>query len=175
MTAKISEETKLDWLRLIRSDHVGPHTFRALLNRYGGARAALEALPDLARRGGASGPPRTYSRENAERELAGMKALGVSLLAMGEAAYPQRLKMIDDAPPLLAVRGNVATLGLPMVAIVGARNASAAGVRFAERLARELGEAGFAIVSGLARGIDAGAHRGSLASGTIAALAGGHD
>src|SRR5260370_21572526 len=82
--------------------------------------------------------------------------------------------MIDDAPPLLAVRGNLAVLGLPMVAIVGARNASAAGVRFAERLARELGEAGFAVVSGLARGIDARAHRGSLASGTVAVLAGGH-
>jgi DNA processing protein len=175
MAAKIFEETKLDWLRLIRSDHVGPRTFRALVNHYGGARAALEALPDLARRGGATGPGRIYSRENAERELAAMNALGVGLLAMGEAAYPQRLAMIDDAPPLLAVRGNMATLGLPMVAIVGARNASAAGVRFAERLARDLGEAGFAIVSGLARGIDAGAHRASLASGTVAVLAGGHD
>jgi DNA processing protein len=175
MAGKISDETKLDWLRLIRSDHVGPHTFRALLSRYGGARAALEALPDLARRGGASGPPRTYSRENAERELAAMATLGVGLLATGEADYPQRLAMIDDAPPLLAARGNLATLALPMAAIVGARNASAAGVRFAERLAREIGEAGFAIVSGLARGIDAGAHRGSLATGTVAVLAGGHD
>jgi DNA processing protein len=175
MPAKISEETKLDWLRLIRSDNVGPRTFRALLNHYGGARAALEALPDLARRGGAAGPARIHPRENAARELAAMQALGVGLLAMGEAAYPQRLAMIDDAPPLLAVRGNPAVLELPMVAIVGARNASAAGVRFAERLARELGEAGFAIVSGLARGIDAGAHRASLASGTVAVLAGGHD
>jgi DNA processing protein len=175
MPAKISEETKLDWLRLIRSDNVGPRTFRALLNHYGGARAALEALPDLAQRGGAAGPARIHPRENAARELAAMQALGVGLLAMGEAAYPQRLAMIDDAPPLLVVRGNPAVLELPMVAIVGARNASAAGVRFAERLARELGEAGFAIVSGLARGIDAGAHRASLASGTVAVLAGGHD
>jgi DNA processing protein len=175
MAARISNETKLDWLRLIRSDHVGPRTFRALIDHCGGARAALEALPGLARRGGAALPPGICPRENAERELAAMQALGVDLLAMGEAAYPQRLAMIDDAPPLLAVRGNVATLALPMVAIVGARNASAAGVRLAERLARELGEAGFAIVSGLARGIDAGAHRASLASGTIAVLAGGHD
>src|SRR5271166_5315641 len=175
MTARISKETKLDWLRLIRSDNVGPRTFRALLNHYGGARAALEALPDLARRGGATGAPRIAPRESAERELAAMQALGVGLLAMGEDAYPQRLAMIEDAPPLLAVRGNIAVLDLPMVAIVGARNASAAGVRFAERLARELGEAGFAIVSGLARGIDAGAHRASLASGTVAVLAGGHD
>jgi DNA processing protein len=175
MTARISEETKLDWLRLIRSDHVGPRTFRMLINHYGGARAALEALPDLARRGGATGPARICSRANAERELAAMKALGASFLAMGEAEYPYRLAMIDDAPPLLAVRGNLATLGLPMVAIVGARNASAAGVRLAEQFARELGQAGFVIVSGLARGIDAGAHRESLASGTVAVLAGGHD
>jgi DNA processing protein len=175
MAGKISDETKLDWLRLIRSDHVGPHTFRMLLARYGGARAAIEALPDLARRGGATGPPRICSRESAEREVNTMGVLGVDLVAIGEADYPQRLAMIDDAPPLLAVRGNKATLALPMVAIVGARNASAAGVRFAERLARELGEAGLAIVSGLARGIDAGAHRGSLTTGTVAVLAGGHD
>ena len=171
----ISEDTKLDWLRLIRSDHVGPRTFRDLMRHYGSAQAALSALPDLARRGGAAGPARICARKDAERELAGMKALGVSLIALGEPTYPHRLAMIDDAPPLLAVRGILAALALPMVAIVGARNASAAGVRFAERLARDLGEAGFAVVSGLARGIDAGAHRASLACGTIAVLAGGHD
>src|SRR5262245_49602057 len=88
---------------------------------------------------------------------------------------PHRLRMIDDAPPLLAVRGNLQALCASTVAIVGARNASAAGMRFAERLARELGGSGFAVVSGLARGIDAAAHRGSLATGTIAVLAGGHD
>jgi len=173
--ARISEETKLDWLRIIRSEHVGPRTFRLLVNHYGGARGALQALPDLARRGGATGPGRICSRENAERELAAMKALGASFLAMGEPEYPYRLAMIDDAPPLLAVRGNVATLKAPMVAVVGARNASAAGVRLAEQFARQLGQAGFAIVSGLARGIDAGAHRASLTSGTVAVLAGGHD
>src|SRR6516225_8095869 len=175
MTAKISEETKLDWLRLIRSEHVGPRTFRALLDHCGGAQAAVAALPELARRGGASGTARICSRQEAERELAAMKRLGIGLLAMGEPEYPYRLAMIDDAPPRLAVRGHLATLASPMVAIVGARNASAAGVRLAERFARELGEAGFAIVSGLARGIDAGAHRGSLASGTVGVLAGGHD
>jgi DNA processing protein len=126
MTVNISEETKLDWLRLIRSDHVGPRTFRLLINHYGGARAALEALPDLARRGGATGPARIFPREQAECELAAMKALGASFLAMGEAQYPYRLAMIDDAPPLLAVRGHLPTLALPVVAIVGARNASAA-------------------------------------------------
>jgi DNA processing protein len=175
MAVNLSKETKLDWLRLIRSGHVGPRTFHALLNHYGGARAALEALPELARDGGAAGAPRIYSQEEAERELEASRAFGICLIATGEDGYPHRLAMIDDPPPLLAVRGNVSTLAMPVVAIVGARNASAAGLRFAERLAREIGEAGFAIVSGLARGIDAAAHRASLNSGTIAVLAGGHD
>jgi DNA processing protein len=162
-------------LRLVRSDNVGPRTFRDLVNHYGGARAALAALPGLARRGGASGPARICSREHAEIELKAARARGIELVALGEPDYPPRLQMIDDAPPLLAVRGKLAILTQPLVAIVGSRNASAAGVKFAERLARELGEAGFGIVSGLARGIDAAAHRASLGSGTIAVLAGGHD
>ena len=151
---RLSEEQRLDWLCLIRSDNVGPRTFRALVNHYGGARAALAALPDLARRGGASRAARVHSRQDAARELTAAKALGVAFVALGEPEYPRRLQMIDDAPPLLAVRGKTAALRLPAVAIVGARNASAAGLRFAERLARDLGAAGFAIVSGLARGID---------------------
>jgi DNA processing protein len=171
----LTDDQRLDWLRLIRSDNVGPRTFRTLVKHYGGTRAALSALPDLARRGGATRPVRVPSRQDAERELTAARSLGVTLVALGELDYPQRLAMIDDAPPLLAVRGNAAALSLPMVAIVGARNASAAGIRFAERLARDLGAAGFAIVSGLARGIDGAAHRASLATGTIAALAGGHD
>ncbi|MGH6767553.1 MAG: DNA-processing protein DprA [Xanthobacteraceae bacterium] len=171
----LTDEQRLDWLRLIRSDNVGPRTFRALINLYGGARAALARLPELARRGGASGPPRICSREQAEREIEGSRALGVRLIALGEPDYPLRLQMIDDAPPLLAVRGNVSALARAMVAIVGARNGSAAGVKFAERIARDLGEAGFGIASGLARGIDAAAHRASLATGTIAVLAGGQD
>jgi DNA processing protein len=173
--ARLTDEQRLDWLRLIRSDNVGPRTFRTLVNHCGDARAALTALPDLARRGGATRPARICSRQDAERELKAAKAFGVTLVALAEPDYPQRLAMIDDAPPLLAVRGNTAALALPMVGIVGARNASAAGMRFAERLARDLGAAGFAVVSGLARGIDGAAHRASLATGTIAALAGGHD
>jgi DNA processing protein len=173
--ARLPDEQRLDWLRLIRSDNVGPRTFRALLNHCGSARAALAALPHLARRGGATRAARVCSREDAERELGAAKALGVTFIAIGEPDYPQRLQMIDDAPPLFAVRGNTAALSLPMVGIVGARNASAAGMRFAERLARDLGAAGFAVVSGLARGIDGAAHRASLGTGTIAALAGGHD
>ena len=172
---QLTDEQRLDWLRLIRSDHVGPRTFRALINHFGGAGAALAALPDLARRGGLRGSARIASREDAARELSAARSHGVRFVATGELDYPQRLKMIDDAPPLLAVRGNVGALALPMVAIVGARNASAAGLRFAERLARDLAGAGFAVVSGLARGIDAAAHRGSLATGTVAVLAGGLD
>jgi DNA processing protein len=172
---RLTHEQRLDWLRLICSDHVGPRTFRALVNHCGGARAALAALPDLAHRGGAIRPTRVHSRRDAERELEAASAFGVTLVALGEPDYPRRLQMIDDAPPLLAVRGRTAAFDLPTVAIVGARNASAAGLRFAERLARDLGAAGFAVVSGLARGIDAAAHRGSLATGTIAVLAGGHD
>jgi DNA processing protein len=172
---RLTAEQRLDWLRLIRSDNVGPRTFRALINHYGGARPALAALPDLARRGGATAAGRIYPRADAEREIKAAEALGVGFVALGEPDYPRRLQMIDDAPPLLAVRGNAAALSLPMIAIVGARNASAAGLRFAERIARDLGEAGFVIVSGLARGIDGAAHRASMESGTVAVLAGGHD
>jgi DNA processing protein len=148
--ARLGDDERLDRLRLIRSDNVGPRTFRLLLRHYGSTARALAALPDLARRGGASRPPRVCARAEAERELTAAALIGVRLVALGEPDYPRRLRMIDDAPPLLAVRGEAAALEPPMVAIVGARNASAAGMRFAERLARELGSAGFAIVSGAA-------------------------
>jgi DNA processing protein len=169
---KLTDEQRLDWLRLIRSQNVGPRTFRALLNHYGGAHAALKALPMLARRGGAAAP-QICSREQAEREIEACGKFGVALVALGETNYPRRLQMIDDAPPLLAVRGNAGVLSMPLVAIVGSRNASAAGVKITERFTRGLCEAGFAIASGLARGIDAAAHRASLANGTVAVLAGG--
>jgi DNA processing protein len=172
---KLTDEQRLDWLRLIRTDNIGPRTFRDLINHYGGARAALTALPALARRGGASGPARICSLEDAQAELKAARSLGVELIALGEPEFPPRLQMIDDCPPLLAVRGRSEVLMRPPVAIVGSRNASAAGVKFAERLARDLGAAGFVTVSGLARGIDAAAHRASLATGTIAVLAGGHE
>jgi DNA processing protein len=172
---RLTDEQKLDWLRLIRSENVGPRTFRTLVNHYGGAAAALRALPDLARRGGAPRTTKIVSRAEAESEFLKARALGITFLALGEPDYPARLKMIDDAPPLVAVRGKLDIFQQPMIAMVGSRNASGAGAKFAERLAHDLGVAGFAIVSGLARGIDAAAHRGSLASGTIAVLAGGHE
>ena len=172
---RLTDEQRIDWLRLIRSENVGPRTFRSLLNHFGGARGALDALPDLARRGGAARPSRLCSQAEAERELEAAARLGVALVALGEPEYPARLRMIDDAPPLICVRGKIEALSQPMVAIVGSRNASAAGAKFAERIAAELADAGLVIVSGLARGIDAAAHRTSLSSGTIAVLAGGHD
>jgi DNA processing protein len=172
---QLSDEQRIDWLRLIRSPNVGPRTFRTLINHFGGAHAALQALPSLAQRGGAHGPMEIFPRADAEREIAAARRLGITLIALGEPAYPLRLQMIDDAPPLIAVRGQISALALPMVSIVGSRNASGAGLKFTQKLARDLGEAGFAIVSGLARGIDAAAHGASLATGTVAVLAGGHD
>jgi DNA processing protein len=172
---RLSEDERLDWLRLIRSNNVGPRTFRDLVNYCGDVRAALAALPGLGRRGGAGYSPRICSTEKAAAELKSARALGIEFVALGEPDYPMRLQMIDDPPPLIAVRGKLDALARPLVAIVGSRNASGAGVKFAERMARDLGDAGFVVVSGLARGIDAAAHRGSLASGTIAVLAGGHE
>lgn len=172
---KLTDGQRLDWLRLIRSENVGPRTFRALVNRYGGARAALEALPELARRGGAHAPGRICSLAEAEREFEAAQRLKATFFALGEPGYPARLRMIDDAPPLIAVRGNIDALKTPIVGIVGSRNASAAGAKFASHLARELGQEGFVVSSGLARGIDAAAHRATIESGTIAVLAGGQD
>jgi DNA processing protein len=172
---KLTDAQRLDWLRLIRSENVGPRTFRALVNHYGGARAALDMLPDLARRGGAQAPGRICSIDEARREIETAARLGAVFAALGEPDYPARLRMIEDAPPLLAVRGRVDALKLPMVAMVGSRNASAAGAKFAGQIARALGEAEFVIVSGLARGIDAAAHRATIDSGTVAVLAGGQD
>ena len=174
-TVHLSDAERLDRLRLIRSDNVGPRTFRSLLNHFGDARAALERLPDLARRGGAARSGRICSEAEAQAELAAARKIGVSLVTPGEAAYPTRLATLDDAPPLLGVRGATDTLMRPMIAIVGSRNASGAGLKFAGQLARELGEAGFVVISGLARGIDQAAHRATIGSGTVAVLAGGHD
>jgi DNA processing protein len=171
---RLTDAERLDWLRLIRSDNVGPRTFHALIRHCGSARAALDALPDLAQRGGAR-VVRICPRPDAEAEIAAVRRLGAELVALSEPGYPQRLAEIDDAPPLVTLRGNLAAFAAPMIAVVGSRNASAAGSKLAERLARELGEAGFTVASGLARGIDAAAHRASLSSGTVAVLAGGHD
>jgi DNA processing protein len=174
-TPHLTETDRIDRLRLIRSDNVGPRTFNSLLNHFGDARTALERLPDLARRGGASRSGRICSEEEARAEIAAAKRIGVSLVAPGEAAYPPRLATLDDAPPLLGVRGALDVQARPMIAIVGSRNASGAGLKFASQLARDLGDTGFVVISGLARGIDQAAHRATIESGTVAVLAGGHD
>jgi DNA processing protein len=174
-TTDLTDAERIDRLRLIRSDNVGPRTFRSLVRHFGGARAALERLPDLARRGGASRPQRICSEADARAELEACAKLGVRLIAPGEDGYPPRLSELDDAPPLLGVRGIRDVLMRPIIAIVGSRNASAAGLKFASMLGRDLSDAGFIIASGLARGIDQAAHRASIEGGTVAVLAGGHD
>src|ERR1700674_6140499 len=160
-TTHLTDAQRIDWLRLIRSDNVGPRTFRSLINHFGSAKLALERLPDLARRGGAARPGRICSEDDARAELAASRRLGVTLVAADEAGYPPRLAALDDAPPLLGVRGAPDVLMRPVISVVGSRNASGAGLKFAGTLARDLGEAGFVIASGLARGIDQAAHRTS--------------
>jgi DNA processing protein len=171
---RLTDEQRLDWLQLIRCENVGPRTFRTLLNRFGGAGAALEALPELIRRNVSGRAIKIATRTEAEEEMTAATAIGARFIAVGEPDYPPALRAIDAAPPLIAVRGQGEALGGPAVAIVGSRNASAAGLAFTDRLARGLGRAGFIIVSGVARGIDLSAHRASLETGTIAVLAGGH-
>ncbi len=171
---RLTDRQRLDWLRLARSENVGPRTFRELINLYGSAAAALEALPDLSRRGGARSI-RIATLAEVEREMARAAALGVRFVALGERDYPDRLRRIAPAPPLVALRGEAACLTRPMIGLVGSRNASIAGIKMAAILARGLGEAGFTTVSGLARGIDTAAHEASIATGTVAVLAGGHD
>jgi DNA processing protein len=166
---------RLEWLRLIRSENVGPITFRQLLERFGTAGEALAALPDLARRGGRRRPIRICPKGAAEEELAALEARGARTIGLCEPDYPPALAVLDDAPPLLASLGHIHLLRGKAIGVVGARNASANGRRLAQQLAADLGREGFLIVSGLARGIDAAAHRGGLETGTAAALAGGVD
>jgi DNA processing protein len=169
---ELSDAQRFDWLRLIRSENIGPRSFRALIDRYGSARAALAALPGLATRGRQVKIP---SEEEIAREMEAAARCGARFIAIGEPDYPALLRRIDSAPPIIALRGDPKIFLKPAVAIVGARNASGAGLAFAERLARGLAQAGFAIVSGLARGIDIRAHLATAETGTIAVLAAGHD
>ncbi|MEX0406545.1 DNA-processing protein DprA [Aquibium sp. LZ166] len=171
----LSDRQRLNWLRLIRTDNVGPATFRDLVNRFGSAEAALARLPELVRAGGAARPPKVCSVEEAQGELDGIARAGARLVALGEVDYPPLLRMMDQPPPLVTVLGEPAVFALPPVAIVGARNASLSGIKIARSIAAELGREGYAVVSGLARGIDAAAHEGSLSTGTVAVLAGGID
>jgi len=169
----VSGRERLAWLRLIRTDNVGPVTFRQLLSRFGSAEAALEALPGLLKR--AASQPRIATLMQAEDELAGLQRYGAHLVLSCDPDYPPHLGFIPGAPPVLTLAGGANLDWRRTVGMVGARNASSAGVKMTRLLASDLGARGYTIVSGLARGIDAAAHRASLQTGTVAVLAGGFD
>jgi DNA processing protein len=171
----LTERQRIAWLRLIRSDNVGPVTFRDLINHFGSAETALAMLPELSQRGGATRAVRIATEQDALRELETAERFGARFVGIGEPDYPSALRQIDAAPPLLAVKGHLQTGTRPAVGIVGSRNASISGAKFAAMIARDCGRAGYTVISGLARGIDTAAHRASLETGTIAAMAGGLD
>jgi DNA processing protein len=175
MTSGISAAERIARLRLARSDTIGPVTFRELLQHYPSGAAALDALPSLAQRGGRKSALRVATRVEAEREIAATEAIGAQLIVFGEENFPTRLAALDPPPPAISVMGSMHLLEQKSIAIVGSRNASAAGAKIAATLARDLGARGFAIISGLARGIDSAAHRASVETGTVAVLAGGLD
>lgn len=170
-----SEEEKLNWLQLIRTENVGPITFYNLLERFGSAKDALKALPALAKNGGRKNPLVAPDISSVKREYENLQKLGGDIVCAGETAYPLALTATDDAPPVLSYLGDISLLRTPCIAMVGARNASLNGQKFAQKLAKELGQSGQTIVSGLARGIDTAAHHGALETGTIAVVAGGID
>lgn len=169
----LTDGQRTAWLRLVRTDNVGPATFRQLLNRFGSAEAALEALPALVQRSGK--PLRVPSKMAVEDEIAGLARFGARLVASGEPDYPPLLTYIPAAPPLLTMAGGANLDWQRTVGIVGARNASAAGIKMTRLLSTDLGERGYTTISGLARGIDAAAHAATLVTGTVAVLAGGFD
>jgi DNA processing protein len=160
---------------LCRTETIGPVSFYALLRRFGSARAALEMVPQLARRGERSRTVTPVTRTEGETEFAALQRLGARLVCWGEPTYPSGLMAVEDAPPILTVLGRAELLRSSIVAVVGARNASANGRRFCRDLAAALGQGGITVVSGLARGIDAAAHLGALETGSVAVVAGGAD
>ncbi len=173
--ASLEEKEKIAWLRLIRTENVGPITFYQLIDNFGTAQKAIEALPTLSRNGGRLKNLTLYSETAAIAEMEALHALGGKMVFAADALYPLSLAATEDAPPVLSVLGNAKLLNLPTIGVVGARNASLNGRKFAEKLSRDLGAAGQMVSSGLARGIDAAAHAGALHTGTIAAVAGGVD
>ncbi|HTI68302.1 MAG TPA: DNA-processing protein DprA [Caulobacteraceae bacterium] len=171
----LSAAERRDRLRLARTGAVGAVTYGELMGRYRSAGRVLEVLPELARRAGRALPLRIPTVDDAEREIAAGEALGAELIVLGQPEFPPLLAAPDPPPPLIWVKGRPSLLFKPAVAVVGARVASAVGQRFARQLAAELGEAGYLVVSGMARGIDGAAHTGALPTGTAAVLAGGID
>jgi DNA processing protein len=172
---KASDEQILNWLRLYRCQNVGPVTFKDLLGHFGSAAVALDALPDLARRGGRASKIKLCTQEQALQEIEAAESIGAKYILNWEQGFPQWLKNSDSSPPILCVKGEITSFARPIISIVGSRNASATGMRLAEQLAGNLGAMNYTIASGLARGIDTAAHKASLHSGTVAVLAGGLD
>ena len=170
----LTDEQRIAWLLLARTEQVGPISFFNFINRFGSAENALEALPEIASKAGNNKFPEICTLDQALRELEAAQKLGVRHIAAGEPDYPTLLRQIDDPPPFLLVRGDIDFNQRPMVAIVGSRNTSIAGQKMATRLSSGLMEAGYVVVSGLARGIDTAAHEAALIGGTIAVMAGGH-
>jgi DNA processing protein len=175
MAGLLSDSERRDWLRLAMSENVGPASFRLLMDRFGSAGRALDALPELSRRGGLSRSIRIYARDEAERDLDRAAECGARFVGLDEPDYPPLLRHIDQAPPLICLKGRADLFGKPAVAVVGTRMASALGRKFARELSLAFGRAGLLVVSGLARGIDTAAHEASLETGTVAVLAGGID
>lgn len=173
MEKTLSAAEKLDWLRLIRSENVGPITFMQLLKRFGDAGQALDAIPELAKKGGRKRPIRIFAKGAAIRELEELNAYGGQMLALCEPDYPPLLKHIPDPPPLISAKGHLPLLKKETIGVVGSRNASAVAINLTRNFCTRLGEAGLVVASGLARGIDKAAHEASLANGTIAVVGGG--
>ena len=173
--APLDHPERLACLRLIRSESIGPVEFRRLINLYGGATQALDAVPELARRGGRRRNIRICDRSRAEAELAASARIGTTPLFTIEPGYPATLAAVDHPPPMVYARGRIELLNQAAVAVVGSRNCSSAGHALARQLASDLGNAGIAVISGLARGIDGAAHTAALDTGTIAVVAGGID
>ena len=173
--SELSPDEKLNWLRLIRTENVGPITFYKLVDYYGSATKALEALPDLSKKGGRQKPLQAPPLSIIEKELENLQKRGGGIICAAQKAYPLALGATDDAPPVLSYIGDITLLRSPCLAMVGARNASLNGKKFATKMAKELGQSGQIIVSGLARGIDTAAHTGALDTGTVAVVAGGID
>lgn len=169
-----TEDDRVSWLRLLRSRRVGVSTFWRLLEEHGSAKAALDALPEVARAAGVANYE-ICPEALVQSEMKAARLKGARLIAKGDALYPSDLGMISDAPPLLWMIGDPAVLSRPMVALVGARNASSLGLRMSRSLSSGLAEAGFVVVSGLARGIDTAAHQAALQHGTLAVMGGGVD
>nr|WP_246054728.1 DNA-processing protein DprA [Bartonella massiliensis] len=171
----LTDRQRLSWLRLLRSENIGAVSFRNLIDHYKTAENALAALPELSRKGGGSASIKIASLEDVEKEIQEAERLGIRFIGMGEPDYPAFLKVTESPPPLIAIKGNVSIFQKTSIGIIGSRNASAAGKKLTVQFAHFLGDAGFVIISGLARGIDSVAHQASLKTGTIAVMAGGID